>query len=682
MKKNKKKKNKKTEVEWISFKEILKDRNFHLVLLLIFLFWIILLQIVYTSSDGNFFIFSGDGYILLQHAKAWFQGHPLSLYPEEAAVPKNPNPYTMLLSTGYWLGFKGKNAFIFWTYLINLTMLLSSALFLYRFFKKFFPEVALPSTLLSTLFAPIFYNFFTCTTMPLIFLMFSGALAFLGSLPFFLLFAILAGLLKSEGILYYLFLSSLYLAINKKHTRQIALGIIPLFFPFLINRIFIGQKITQGTVSQMLFHYGSFSDVLITGTTNFINHIKSTILGLYKTTENFGLKSQGTSIFTLPPLFFVFTILGFLKKYKLMAITCFSFLIILLLGDSFIVFTGLGYNRHILSIFPLVFAFSFWGIKNIDKKLPGLFPSMLLFFGIFFISQEIILFSQISKKVKSVKRAMETAEWLNNNLPEKTQILASPVGNEFIFFGADKMRFALLSPNLNPIFGKFTNSFLAYTETSELLQRYHYDIKYFLMKKSSQKNPLEDLLLDFTVGDPHVFKWIGESDKYALYSIDLSPLTKKRFDKDVIDEVDIGDPSSESIHKYKRTDLSGNRFVQILPKTKNFYDAGRVTEGYETFYLKLSQKTKNQLTCLLGKKYTGGKLKMGNSLFFQKVEFDLNEPYFEIFINGKKVHSDEINEDEELINVNIPEEIKSDEIKVEVIGRFVSYYYWIRPSSD
>jgi len=682
MKESKKKNKKKTEAEWIPFKKILKDNKFQLVLLLIILFWVILLQIVYTSSDGKFLIFSGDGNIILQHAKAWFQGHPLSIYPEEAAVPKNPIPYAMILSVGHWIGFKSDNAFIFWTYLINLIMLLGSALFLYRFFKRFFPEVALPSTILSTLFAPIFYNFFTCTTMPLLFLMISGALAFLGSLPFFLLFAILAAFSRNEGILYYFFLSSLYLGINKKHTWQIAMGLIPLFCPFILNRILIGQKVTQGTVSQILFHYGSLSDVLIIGTTNFINHFKSTILGLYKPTEDFGLRSLGTSIYTLPPLFFIFTILGFLKENKLMAVASATFLVILLLGDSFILFTGLSYNRHILAIFPIIFAFSFLGIKRTGKDIQGFFPSMLILFGIFFISQEVILFSRITEKIKSVKRGMEVSEWLNENLPDKTKILANPAAKEFVVFGADNMRFVLLSPNLDPVFGKFTNSFLKHTETLELLQRYYCDVKYFLIKEDEKANPLMNFLLDFAKGDPHFFKWIGESEKYALYSIDLSPLTKKRFEKDVIDEIDIGDPSSESIHEYKRVNLSNNRFVQFLPKTKDFYDAGRITEGSETFYLKLSSKTNNQLTCLLGKNFKGGKLMMGKSMFFQKVHFDLNAPYFEILINGKKVYRYEIKEDQELININIPRETKSDKIKVEVIGRFISYHYWIRLSTD
>ena len=240
------------------------------------------------------------------------------------------------------------------------------------------------------------------------------------------------------------------------------------------------------------------------------------------------------------------------------------------------------------------------------------------------------------------------------------------------------MRFVLFSPNLNPIFGRFTNSFLDYTETSELFQKFHYNVKYYLSKEKTQKNLLENSLLNFAKGDPHIFKWIGESEKYALYSIDLSPLTKKRFDKDVIDEVDIGDPSSESIHGYKRTNLNNQQFVQILPKIKDFYDAGRLTEGYETFSVKLSEDNRNQMTCLLSKKFEGIQLKLKNAIIFDKVNFDLNNHYFEIFINGKQIYSGELKEDYQLIDIKIPEEIKSDKITVKVVGRFISYHYWVR----
>jgi hypothetical protein len=683
MKKNKIKSEKKTEGKWLPFKEILRDRKFHLILLLIIFLWVILLQVVYTSSDGNFLLFSEDGYILLQHTKAFIEGSPLSFYPEESAVSRGLDPYSFILSLGYWLGFKGTNSFIFWTYLINLIMLLGSALFLYRFFNRFFPELALPITLLSTLFAPIFYNFFSCTTMSLLFLTISGALAFLGCLPFFLLFAILPSLARSEGILYYFFLSSLYLGINRKHAPQIAIGLIPFVCPFFINRILIGQKVSQGTVSQILFHYGSIADVLNIGTINFINHFKSTILGLYMPGETFGVNSQASSIYTLPPLFFIFTILGFTQKNKFMAISVASFLLILIIGDSLITFTGVGYNRHLLSLFPLIFAFSFLGIKSVNEKIQGILPIMLIIFSLFFISQEMLLFLEINKNIKRAKRGMEIAEWLDENLPDKTEIFDSIENTKSIVYGTDKIRFVFLTPNLNPIFAKYIETFFKDTERSELIQNFHNNVKYLLIKEKARTTTVENFLISFSKEDPHVFKWIGEYDKYILYSIDLSPLTKVRFEENVIDEIDIGDPSSELSHDYKRANLNNSQFIQTLHEIKGIYDAGRATEGFETFSVNLSPESSNQqLTCLLGKSFDGVKLILEQSIIYRKVNFNLDDPYFEILLDGKQIYEDAIKEDYQLININLPEGINRDKVKVTVKGRFVSYHYWIIGKDD
>jgi hypothetical protein len=342
---------------------------------------------------------TSDGYVDLLQAKACYEGHSLSIYPGDAPFTINPKPYAMVLSIGYWLGFRGQDSFIFWTYLINLIMLLSSALFLYRFFNRFFPEVAFPSTLLSSLFAPIFYNFFSCTTMPLIFLFISGALSFLESLPIFLLFSLLAGFSRSEGILYYLFLSSIYLGLNRKNTVKIVAGLVLLFSPFLINRIVIGQKVSQEIVTQLMFKYDSFSNVIELGAINFINHIKSTILGLYNPRETFGIDYRGSSIFTLPPLFFIFSIFGMTyEKRKYLVIPTLVFLLLLIAGDSVTLFTGVGYNRHLLCIFPLIFAFSLIGIIKIDKIVKGFLPIFATFFALFFLSQEIILFGKYKKQ--------------------------------------------------------------------------------------------------------------------------------------------------------------------------------------------------------------------------------------------------------------------------------------------
>ncbi len=677
MKKNKTKRKKSSEGEWLPLKEIFKDRKFHLIILSIILLWIILIQIVYSSSGGDFALSSSDGYVILLHARGWYEGHPLSVYPDEPPVPKNPIPYAMLLSIGHWLGFKSQTSFIFWTYLINLIMLLGSSLFLYRFFNRFFPEVAFPSTLLSTLFASIFYNFFSCTTMPLLFLLISGALAFLESLPFFLLFAILAGFCRNEGILYYLFLCSLHIGLNRKNWWKLTAGFLPLLLPFLVNKYLIGQRVTQGTVSQILFHYGSFTNVLEAGTTNFLHHLKATVLGLYRTTEYFGLQSQGSPIFTLPPLFFIFFILGIIdRKKKFLTIPTVIFFLLLILGDSFVLFTGVGNNRHLLSIFPLIFAFSFAGIKRIDKNIKGFFTVAISFFSIFFIVQEIILFISMKKNVESATQGREVAQWLNENLPPETAIFDAMIGSRFINFYADKVRFISLTPNLNPIFGKYIKAFWRQTTMAELIQREYTGVEYLLEVESGKPNNFSFInwLKTFAKDEKRTFSWVGEERSYNLYTLDLSNLKLKRFEENIIDEIDISDPVSEINHEYKRGDASGMNFYQTLQRIEGVYDGGKVTEGYETFYLDISKNEKNELICLFGKKFKG----ISVDLNPKDVKFNLEEPYYSIFIEGEKITEGKIEKDFQTINIPLPQDIDKDRIKITIKGRFVSYHYWTK----
>ena len=66
------------------------------------------------------------------------------------------------------------------------------------------------------------------------------------------------------------------------------------------------------------------------------------------------------------------------------------------------------------------------------------------------------------------------------------------------------------------------------------------------------------------------------------------------------------------------------------------------------------------------------------TVFYEKTKFNLENPYFEILINGEKIYTDEISEDYQLINIDLPEAIKEDKITITVRGRYISYHYWIR----
>jgi hypothetical protein len=430
-------------------------------------------------------------------------------------------------------------------------------------------------------------------------------------------------------------------------------------------------------VSQLMFQYDSFTNVVELGTINFINHIKATILGLYNPREIFGFDYRGSSVFTLPPLFFIFLIFGIAnEKRKYLVIPPLIFLLLLIAIDSFTLFTGVGYNRHLLCVFPLIFAFSSLGIIKTDRIIKGLLPIITIFFALFFLSQEIILFVNIKNNISLTKREAEVAKWIKENLPQKTEIFDGTTCSMSIMYLADNVRFISLSPIVNPFFGAYTNSFWKEYERAELIQRFYPDVKYLLKIGEKGKNSGNIWIEDFATGAPIVFSWIGETEQYVLYSIDLSPLTKKRFEEDItIDEIDIGDPYSELEHNYNRSNTSGMEFEQLLLQIDGIYDSGKVTEGYESFRAKLSKNKANNLVCLFGKSFKGKRLTLNPRP--RNVNFNLDKPYYEVFINQKEIQKGWIEKDFQLIRIEIPEEIKKENLQITVKGRFISYSYWI-----
>jgi hypothetical protein len=659
---------------WLSFKDIFKEKKFIAILILILILWIILISIVYTTSYKGFNLANSDGYIILLQARTWWEGHPLRLNPEDhAPAGTSDYLYPLVLSIGYWLGFKSEKLFILWTYILNLFLILGSAIFLFRFFKRFFAEISFPTTLISVLFAPIFYNFFICTNFSLYFFLLSGALSFLGSLPFFLLFSILTSLSRPEGIIPYIFLSTLYLGLNNKQDWwKLILGILPALLLLYLNFQLTGQLMHQGAVSQSLFNYDSFFNVIRYGSLQFIDTLKGTLLGLYQTTEKFGISYMGTAIYTLPPLLFIFFIIGVIQdKKRWISIPSSIFLFLLIAGDSLSLFMGLHFNRHILPIFPILFAFSFTAVIDINKKIKGFYPAILIIFSLFFISQEILILSYIKNNIASARKGKEVAQWLEERLPEGTNIIDATIGNKSIAFELKNNKIIFITPNLNPIFNKHIDSFWRITEKSELIQQYYTDVKFLIIDK--EMDPIGMWLKEFSINDPIEFSWIGEDEKFYLYSIDLSPLKKKRFSSKIIDEVDIGNPASESEHFYKRFNVAGLE-VNILPKSINgVYDTGRITQGEESFYMKLPENG-GELICLLGNSLEGRKFDLNR----ERVSFKMDNANYTVIIDGREIKEGKIENYYELIRFTLPPlQNKTKNIKITVNGSFVSYHYWM-----
>jgi len=661
---------------WISFKEIFKDKKYLIILILILIFWVILLSVVFTTSNRSFNLADSDGYIILLQSEAYFEGHPQRLHPGDASsVGTSDYLYPLLMSIGHWIGFRDKESFILWTYIYNLLLFFGSSLCLYRFFMRFFPEVTFPAIILSVLFAPIFYNFFICTNFSIYFFFFTLALAFLECLPFFLLFSILTSLSRPEGFIPYIFLVTLYFLINKnikKNWWKFALGFIPIFIPLFLNLKFTGQFAHQGAVSQSLFNYDSISNGIKYGALNFLDHFKGTLLGLYHTREWFGLTQRGNTLYTLPPLLFIFTLIGFLDRERRVFIIPVSiFLFIVLLGDSLTFFTGLQFNRRILHIFPFLFAFSFMGIKKIDEKINGLYLAFLIFFSIFFVNQEFLIFSHIKDNISYSQKTKEIAFWIKKNLPKGTLIFHGSSGDNSLSYWDDHSRRIFLTPNHNPFFVKYIKSFWETTSATELIQRYHTDVEYLFI--GEEKGPLTNWIKGFSTGEPVVFSWIGEVEKYYLYHLDMTPLKRKRFVEKIVDEVDIGDPVSENNHGYRRVELTALRMNSIPFIIDGIHDNGRIIEGVESFEVK-SPNESGIMVCLLGSFFEGRKIDFKRS----PVSFKIKDANYQIFVGGEEIAKGEIRDDFQLLNIIIPPEYLKNNINIAIKGNFVSYHYWVK----
>lgn len=656
----------------ISFKETVKDRKFLLIVLLIILLWTILLQIGYSPSWG-WTLGNPDGYVNLASAMTWIEGHPYRINPSDPVSTGPPDYiYPLLVASGHPLGFDSKELLVIWTYILNLLLIIGSALFLFRFFECFFGEVAFVSSITGILFPPVFINFFGGTDFPLFFFFFSGALAFLKKLPLFLFFAIGAGLSRAEGLLPYLFLSFLFLTINnKKGWWKLALGVIPISIPLFLNLRFTGSLMPQGVVPQFLFYYSSIEDGLAQVFFNTINYIKSTLFGLYRPGETFGAWGAAETSGGLPPFLFTFFIIELTRKERRwITLPVTVFLLLLILGDSLTVFSGIHHARHILPLFPLVFAISFEGILLVERKIKGLYRILLILILAFIFFQTIPVFTQYKSSFARMQRSKEVGIWVDKNLAKGSSIFLL---EDEISYWINNHNLIFLSPAANPVFGRYIKFYNRDTEICELIKRCYPETPYLL---TGTYVPILKWLEQFKKEDTMVFSWIDTEEKVSLYHLDMAPLRARRFKEKIVDEIDIADPISEQGHGYHRTGSNPTRLCQFSKMIKGVYDAGRVTEWEESFSMKLSKDTPS-LVCLLGKEFNGYQVSLTGEE--KKVSFKLEDPHYQVLIDGEELAKGRIEGDAELLlEMPIPAGIKKERVRITVKGKFISYHYWIK----
>lgn len=635
------------------------------------LFFIILILVIMKSTGGKLTPYLSEGYGNLTIARTWVNGHPLKINPGEPRTTASPDYlYPLFLSAGNFIGFSGKYGTVLWMFLFNFILFMGAAYFLWRITKEYFPSARKSITLISILFAPIFSNFFAGTNFPLFFFSFMGAIAFLNSLPLFLTFSILSGLSRPEGIIVYLVLSSIYyFSPGKKKVYPLIAGVLPLFIPLLINYLINGDILPQGVVPLSLFKYTGFTAAIKTGMATFLDQIKSSILAYYSTSQDIGMSQGGSFFYFLPPLLIPVFIWGIFKsEKKWLYLPLIIYTLILLLGDSFTIYAGTHYSRHVIVVYPFIFAFALDGVRNIKIKNKAIFPYLIIFFSIFIISQELILFSDISERSRIRAKAKKMAEWVKNNTEKGTSILSGQTPYETDFW-IDNRKIVSISPAINPHFGRWIKYYFRTTEQTELIQRFYRDIDYILIDVN-KISPTDNWLLSFSSGYKKYYEFAGK--KMVIQKVNLNQLKDPPPYPAPLDELDVGDPISEKNHDYVALKSSDSRYQRPLYVESNFCDGGRLITKKERFKIFLPPENLT-LICRYRGEFNGFK----PGLKREEIKVDLKENPYTVKLDGKTINKGVLNPKTGFFYLTIQLTGKNRYSTVEIEGNYVSFHYWL-----
>ena len=345
----------------------MERRSFILVYLTAFFFWIFLLQILFISTGGQWFLPGKDGYTNIIQARSWFEEHPYSINKGDVPTTAAPDHfYPLFESLGFFLGFKSPESIVLFTYIFNFLLLCFSLYFLYRIGKEYGKDISFHLPMLTLLCFAIFINFFMNNDISLLFFSFYGALAFMKS-PLFYLFLFLSGWSRPDGVFAAAFLFYLKWKEEKQFSIVAFLVFLSSFGQFLLNKLIGGTFITHGVRPQSLFKYMPFYCAVSEGILNFLENLRASFLGFYPLKYSFSRVGE-PQIVQFPPLFLFLTLYGIYISRSTMALPFFFLLLLLFLGDSFTIFAGIHLNRHFLHLYPIIFLFGLLGIEGIKNR--------------------------------------------------------------------------------------------------------------------------------------------------------------------------------------------------------------------------------------------------------------------------------------------------------------------------
>ncbi len=383
----------------------------------------------------------------------------------------------------YLLSFKNKDLFILYTYVFNTFIFIITIFVIKNFYRKFFKEESNFPFILLILSVPFTFNFYLTLNFPLYTLFFYLSLYFIDKKKFFILFYLLLVLTRPEGIILFPFyiLYKFYKDKGLGNIFFILTLILISIFPFLINKILTGYFNTLAVRAQSLFFNQEFKSALIKGFKTFFKHLAAIFLGF----PILNIKiSEYLSSIIYPPLFLFFIILYLFKEKNLLITFLFILFLLILFLDSFTIFTGIHFSRHIAYFYPFLILLFYRSLKNIRNFLPYLyFIYFLVFFSVFLITLRIDLEASKTFKINALKAG--------SLIPDKSEVLiySDPY---FFFYNIDRLKINFLSPSFNPICAKKIENFI---DKDKLERTYIYIISTYYSNAEYYYDTKERLIL-------------------------------------------------------------------------------------------------------------------------------------------------------------------------------------------
>ncbi len=635
------------------------------ILLVVVIQWAIFLVLAYDARSGTWVMFNPDTMDTLTMARAWVHGHPLRLLPSEAPSTILSDLLSPLLfAPGYYLGFKSTSSFILWAYLECLVFALASTVALYSFFNRFLPQVVFPATFFCVIFPGIFDNMFS-TNFGFFFAFFWAALASFHSFPRFIVFSVLASLLRPEGMLCYLFLVFIYASINGHHRLwRFVPGFIPLFVPHLIYKHLTGSFMPQGVVTQNIIHYQSLIQSLFIASATASDQVKGALLGLFPSTAKVG--SEGSAwVGTLPPIVFVLALLGMRKLRRRESFIVLAYLTVLVVGASFSRFSGVHFNRHLHVLTPFFIGYALYSLRELR-----VFNAPVWGIGLVFISGMIgvqasgnLLF--IRNGVGTLVREKEIVDHIKNTRPNLDILAAGP---SIMYWADGQLKLHSHSVGANPTLGRHVKYWLRHLEVSEYIQAtYPCSV---LLVTSQEPFTIEDWLSGFQVEPPVPFSH-GYATLRELQLLDLSSVADSPPYISPFDELDVGDPLSEYRCGYRYRDSLERPVGSPLMQGDGFWDGGRPSVIQERFRLEVPPGG-GWLVARYKGSFSGKLLELFDH---SPVELSIEQEEVTILANGHYAFADTVRFEEGFFNLLVPLDVEGD-VSFQVEGLINSFHYW------